>query len=48
MKKAIKELKRAFPNVEIHSFKGLGHGEIVNNEDVLIKEIETFMKKNSI
>ena len=48
MKKAIKELKRAFPNIEIHSFKGLGHGEIVNNEDILIKELEIFMNKYSI
>lgn len=48
MKKAIKILKKAFPNIEVHSFAGLGHGEIVNNEALLIKEIEIFLKKNVI
>ncbi len=48
MKKAIKELKRAFPKIEIHSFKGLGHGEIVNNEELLIKDMEDFLKRNKI
>lgn len=48
MKKAIKELKRAFPNIEIHPFEGLGHGEIVNNEELLIKELEAFLNRYSI
>ena len=26
MKKAVKKLKRAFPNAEDHPFEGLGHG----------------------
>lgn len=48
MKKAIKTLKKGFPNIEIHPFAGLGHGEIVNNEALLIKEMKTFMNRHSI
>lgn len=43
MKKAIKELQRAFPNIKIHPFKGLGHGEIINNERILVEEAEKFL-----
>lgn len=45
MKKAIKNLKRAFPNIEIHPFKGFGHGEIMTDEKLLVKELKAFMKK---
>ncbi len=34
MKKAIKHLKRAFPNLEVHPFKGLGHGEIMAHTEL--------------
>lgn len=43
MKKAIKTLKKAFPNIELHPFVGLGHGEIVNNEDLFVRELKAFM-----
>ena len=45
MKKAVKNLKRAFPNVEIHPFKGLGHGEIMAHEQLLVEELKAFMGK---
>ncbi len=48
MKKAVKTLKKAFPNVEIHPFAGFGHGELVTNESLFIREMEDFMRKNSI
>lgn len=44
MKKAIRTLEKAFPEIEICSFAGLGHGEIVNNEELLIREMKAFMK----
>lgn len=43
MRKAIKNLKRAFPNMEIHPFKGLGHGEIMAHEDLLVRELKSFI-----
>lgn len=43
MKKAIKNLKRAFPNLEIHPFKGLGHGEIMAHESLLVEELKAFI-----
>lgn len=43
MKKAVKQLKRAFPNIDIHPFKGLGHGEIMAHKDLLMKEIRNFI-----
>ena len=45
MKKAIKHLKRAFPNIEIHPFRGLGHGEIMAHPDLLVQELKIFMKR---
>lgn len=45
MKKAVKHLKRAFPNIDIHPFKGLGHGEIMAHKDLLIKEIKNFINE---
>lgn len=44
MKKAIKHLKRAFPNLEIHPFKNLGHGEIMAHESLLVEELKTFIE----
>lgn len=48
MKNAVNTVKKAFPNVEVHPFKGMGHGELVGNEELFIKEMEDFMRKNSI
>lgn len=45
MKKAIKNLKRAFPNIEIYPFKGLGHGEIMLHESLLVRELKAFMER---
>lgn len=45
MKKAVKKLKRAFPNAEDHPFEGLGHGEIIAHPDWMAREIEAFMSK---
>lgn len=47
MKKAIKNLKRAFPNIEIRPFKGLGHGEIMAHESLLVRELKAFLMNNS-
>lgn len=41
----IKHLKRAFLNMEIHPFKGLGHGEIMTQESLLVRELKTFIEK---
>lgn len=43
MKKAIKNLKRAFPNLEVHPFKDLGHGEIMAHTELLVPELKAFM-----
>lgn len=48
MRKAIKNLKRAFPNIEIHPFKGFGHGEIMTDEKLLVSELKAFMEKHAI
>ncbi len=42
MKKAVKALKRAFPNAEEHSFEGFGHGEIIAHPDVMAEQIRRF------
>ena len=47
MRKAVKHLKRAFPNIEIHPFKGLGHGEIMTHENILVKELMQYMEQVS-
>lgn len=48
MKKAVTALKKAFPNVEVHPFAGLGHGELVKHEVLFVQEMEAFMKRYSI
>ena len=45
MKKALKKLKRAYPNLEDHPFKGFGHGEIIAHPDLMANEIKKFMKR---
>lgn len=44
MKKAVKHLKRAFPGLEVHPFAGLGHGEILRHEDLLVRELRAFLE----
>lgn len=43
LKKAIKHLTRAFPKLEVHPFKGLGHGEIMTQPERLVQELKAFM-----
>lgn len=45
MKKAIKNLKRAFPNLEIRPFKDFGHGEIMNHPDLLVTELKKYIER---
>jgi len=47
MKKAIQHLKRAFPNLEVHPFKGLGHGEITAHPQKLVAELKSFLQNNN-
>lgn len=44
MKKAIKCLKRAFPNVEVHPFKNFGHGEIMTQPQIIADELRSYLK----
>ena len=39
MKKAVQNLKRTFPGLEIHAFAGYGHGEIIAHPDLMAEEI---------
>lgn len=48
MKKAIKSLKKAFPNLIIYSFSGMGHGEFIMDADNFVKEVENYIKNNNI
>ena len=36
--------KRAFPDIDMHPFKGLDHGEIMANKALLIKELKDFIE----
>jgi len=47
MKKAVKKLKRAFPNVEERPFEGWGHGEIIAHPDKMAREIREFLSEDS-
>ncbi|MBQ8567874.1 MAG: alpha/beta hydrolase [Oscillospiraceae bacterium] len=47
MKKAVKHLKRAFPKLQIHVFKGMGHGENMRHTELTVRELKAFMMKNS-
>ncbi len=44
MKKAIKALQRAYPNIDTHPFKGLGHGSIVDDPQRFVTEIKQFLR----
>lgn len=43
MKKAIQRLRRAYPKLTVHCFKGFGHGDIINHPDLLASELIDFM-----
>lgn len=43
MKKAIQNLKRAFPNLEVRPFPGFGHGEIMAHVELLAAELKGFL-----
>ena len=45
MKKAIRHLKRAFPNLETHPFPNFGHGEIMAHIDLLVSELQAFLEQ---
>lgn len=48
MKKAVKTMKKAFPELQEYIFEGLGHGESVLNEEKFVRAIEDFMAENNI
>ena len=43
MKKAVQKLRRAFPALELHPFKGFGHGEIIAHPELMAAEIREFI-----
>lgn len=45
MKVALQKLGRAYPNLEDRSFEGFGHGEIMAHPELMVQEIERFMKR---
>ena len=44
MKKAMRKLKRAYPNAQDHPFAGYGHGDIIGHPDVMARDIIAFME----
>ncbi|MBQ8826866.1 MAG: alpha/beta hydrolase [Oscillospiraceae bacterium] len=48
MKKAIKHLKRAFPKLDVHPFKNMGHGENMRHPELVVRDLKAFMMKNNI
>ena len=45
MKKAVQKLRRAFPALELRSFEGFGHGEIIAHPELMAEEIRKFIRK---
>lgn len=45
MKKAVQKLRRAFPALELRSFEGFGHGEIIAHPELMSAEIRRFIQK---
>lgn len=43
MGKAERELRRAFPQMKVRVFEGMGHGENVEHPDLVIRELKAFM-----
>ena len=44
MKKAIKSLRKAFPNLEVQCFSGLGHGGLAGNPERFVDAVLKFME----
>ncbi len=45
MKRAVKAFSRAFTKFENHPFKNMGHGSIVDYPELMVEEMEKFMKE---
>jgi pimeloyl-ACP methyl ester carboxylesterase len=45
MKTAIKKLKKAFPNAQLHPFAGYGHGQIMSDPERMAEDIKSFMEE---
>ena len=45
MKKAIKKLKKAFPNAQIHPYKDYGHGQIMSDPERMADNIVRFIEQ---
>lgn len=43
MGRAERELRRAFPNLTVHVFEGMGHGENAEHPELVVREIRAFM-----
>lgn len=43
MRKAERELRRAFPGMTVRVFEGMGHGENCEHPDMVIRELNAFM-----
>ena len=43
MKKAIRRLRQAYPQLTVRCFQGFGHGDIINHPDLLAKELTEFL-----
>jgi len=43
MKKAVIELKRVFPEIQVKAFTGFGHGEILQHPELFLEEIDHFV-----
>ncbi len=46
MKNAVQKLRRAFPALEVRTFEGFGHGEIIAHPDEMAREIKEFIGGN--
>lgn len=46
MKMAVKIMRKAFPNVTVRSFPGMGHGELVTHQEKFAEEIVSFIREN--
>lgn len=41
-------LKRAFPELDIHPFANMGHGENMRHPELVARDLKAFMMKNGI
>ncbi|MBN2256560.1 MAG: hypothetical protein JW704_01900 [Anaerolineaceae bacterium] len=44
MRSAVKALKKVFPGIELKTFEGYGHGEILQHPELQRDEIDRFVK----